>query len=183
MNAGHLKIAAIAALCWFSGMAGAGETAQTLAGTELKSEPFIDAGTVATLPAGAAVEIVKRQGGWMQVKSAGGDSGWLKMTGVKLGGGSADAKGDSGLGALWNVARSGRSGSTGVTVATGVRGLSPEDLKNARPAPEAVKKLDSFAAAKKDAEAFAGKAALRRQTIDYIADAGSGNAASGGGRK
>lgn len=195
MNISRMTVTAMTATMaalymMLGGVAHAGETAQTLANTELKGDPFADAATVATLPAGSAVEVVKRQGGWMRVKPASGESGWLKMTSVKLGSGGTDAKGDSGLGTLWNVARSGRSGNTGVTVATGVRGLTPEDLKNAKPAPEAVKKLDTFAATKNDAESFAGKAALRRQTVEYIAEAkvatdgGSGGGNTfGGGRK
>ena len=174
MNIMFLRLSAAAAimLCLMPcGAASAGEAAQTLANTELKGEPFSDAATVASLPAASAVEILKRQGGWMKVKPASGEGGWLKMTSVKLGGGDAAGKsGDSGLGSLLNVARNGRSGNTGVTVATGVRGLTPEDLKNAKPAPEAVKKLDSYAAAKGDAETFAGKAALKRQSVDYLAE-------------
>jgi hypothetical protein len=195
MKISHIQLTAtaaiMAALCLMpGGAASAGETAQTLANTELKGEPFVDAATVASLPAGSSVEIIKRQGGWMKVKPASGEGGWLKMTSVKLGGGDAAGKsGDSGLGSLLNVARSGRSGNTGVTVATGVRGLTPEDLKNAKPAPEAVKKLDSFAAAKGDAESFASKASLRRQTVDYVAEAKVASESTpsggtfGGGRK
>jgi hypothetical protein len=146
----------------------AAETGQVIASTELKGEPFADAKTIATLPPASPVEIIKRQGGWLRVKPAGGEAGWLKLTGVKLGGGEAKG-GDSGVGSLVNVARSGRSGNTGVTVATGVRGLTPEDLKNAQPAPEAVKKLDDYAVPRKDAEAFASKASLQRQNVEYLA--------------
>ena len=169
-------------------LAGAGEAAQTLTNIELKQEPFIDAQTIATLPAATAVEVITRQGGWMRIKPASGAEGWLKMSSIKLGSGTADAKGESGLGSLLNAARSGRSGNTGVTVATGVRGLSPEDLKNAKPAPEAVKKLDSFPNGKKEAESFASSGKLKSQAVEYLAEAKSvetagGNSLVGGGRK
>jgi hypothetical protein len=144
------------------------ETGQLLVNTDLKSEPFSDSQTLGSLQSNSAVEILKRQGGWMQVKPAGGGEGWVKMTSVKLGGGAAGTKGDSGLGELWNVARSGRSGNTGVTVATGVRGLGAEDLKNAKPNPDAVKKLKSYAVSRPDAESFAGSARLQRQTPEYL---------------
>lgn len=148
------------------------EMGQTLVNTDLKSEPFADAKTLASLPGNSAVDVLKRQGGWMQVKPAGNSEGWVKMTAVKLGGATANAKGgDSGMTALWNTAMQGRSGNTGVTVATGVRGLSPEDMKNAQPAPEQVKKLDSFAATKSQAESAAKSGKLSRQNIDYIVDA------------
>ena len=147
---------------------GFAETGQILVNIDLKSEPFSDAQTLEVLPGSSTVEILKRQGGWMQVKPAGGREGWVKLTSVKLGGGAAGAKGDSGLGELWNVARSGRSGNTGVTVATGVRGLGVEDLKNARPNPDALKKLKTYAANRSDAESFAGSARLQRQSPEYL---------------
>jgi hypothetical protein len=149
----------------------AAEMGQTLVNTDLKSEPFADAKTLASLPGNSAVDVLKRQGGWMQVKPAGNSEGWVKMTAVKLGGATTNAKADSGMTALWNTAMQGRSGNTGVTVATGVRGLSPEDMKNAQPAPEQVKKLDSFAATKSQAESAAKSGKLARQNIDYIVDA------------
>ena len=149
----------------------ASEIGQTLVNTDLKREPFADAKTLASLPANSAVDVLKRQGGWMQVKPAGNSEGWVKMTAVKLGGATANAQGDSGMATLWNTAMQGRSGNTGVTVATGVRGLSPEDMKNAQPAPEQVKKLDSFASTKSQAESAAKSGKLSRQSVDYIVDA------------
>jgi len=149
----------------------ASEIGQTLVSTDLKSEPFADAKTMASLPANSAVDVLKRQGGWMQVKPAGNSEGWVKMTALKLGGATANTKGDSGMSALWNTAMQGRSGNTGVTVATGVRGLSPEDMKNAQPAPEQVKKLDSLAATRSQAESAAKSGKLSRQNVDYIVDA------------
>lgn len=151
----------------------AADSAQTLASTELKKEPFADAQTLATLPASTTVDVLKRQGGWMQVKPASAAEGWVKMTSIKFGGTTTNPKGDSGLGSLLNVATTGRSGNTGVTVATGVRGLSPEDMKNAQPNPEAVKKLDDFAATKSQAESLASKGKLSSNKVDYLADAKS----------
>jgi hypothetical protein len=152
----------------------AAESGQTLVNTDLKSEPFADAKTLANLPGNSVVDVLKRQGGWMQVKPVGNSEGWIKMTAVKLGGATASAKGDSGMTALWNTAMQGRSGNTGVTVATGVRGLSPEDMKNAQPAPEQVKKLESFAATPSQAESAAKSGKLSRQSVDYIVDASGG---------
>lgn len=161
----------------------AGDPGQSLIAADLKQEPFADAKTVASLPVGSVLDVVKRQGGWMQVKAADGSEGWLKMTSIKLGTGTA-AKGESGLGSLLNVARSGRSGNTGVTVATGVRGLSAEELKNAKPAPDAVKKLDGFPNGKREAESFAGGAKLQSQKIEYLgmsqAATNSGSSFGGG---
>lgn len=152
----------------------AADTGQILVNTDLKAEPFADAKTLANLSSNSAVDVLKRQGGWMQVKPASNGEGWVKMTAIKLGGVSGNAKGDSGMTALWNTAMQGRSGNTGVTAANGVRGLSPEDMKNAQPSPEQVKKLESFAATKSQAEAAAKSGKLSRQNIDYVAEAGGG---------
>lgn len=149
----------------------AADTGQVLVATDLKSEPFADAKTLAMLQSNSTVGVLKRQGGWMQVKPVSAVEGWVKMTAIKLGGPGGAAKGDSGMTALWNAAAQGRSGNTGVTVATGIRGLTPEDMKNATPSPEGVKKLDSFAATKSQAESAAMSAKLSRQNVDYIVDA------------
>jgi hypothetical protein len=160
----------ILALALFSPVSWSGDAGQTLTDVGLKGEPFADAQTVGTLPAKAAVEIIKRQGGWLQIKTAEGLSGWAKMTSIKLEGGDAAKPGSNGLVDVFKAAQTGRSGNTGVTVATGVRGLSPEDLKNAKPNPDEVKKLDSFAATKPQAESLANKAKLTSQKVEYLAD-------------
>ena len=167
----HLFILALALL---SAASWGGDAGQTLAEVGLKGEPFADAQTVGTLPAKAAVEVIKRQGGWLQIKTAEGLSGWVKMTSIKLDGGGAAKSGNNGLVDAFKAAQTGRSGNTGVTVATGVRGLSPEDLKNANPNPDEVKKLDSFAATKSQTESLANKARLTSQKVEYLADSKSG---------
>lgn len=150
----------------------AAEGGYTARATELKQEPFIDAPTLGKLPVKSRVEILGRRGGWLKVKADGGE-GWLRMLSLRMdpraepeGG----RKGDLGIGSLVNVAR---TGSSGATVTTGVRGLSEEDLKNAQPKPEEMKKLQTFAADKAQAEMFAGEAKLIPQRIDYMAADGS----------
>ena len=48
----------------------AAETGYTLKATEVKDKPFLDATTLATLPEKTTVEILMRQGAWMQIKTA-----------------------------------------------------------------------------------------------------------------
>lgn len=147
----------------------ADETAETLSAVDLKKEPYSDASMVTALPALAALSVVKRQGAWVNVKSTAG-SGWLKMTTIKLTDGSSNAKksGDYGLSSLFNLGRKSRTASNGVTVTTGIRGLSEEELKNAQPNPQAVDKMDGFASNKSAGEKFAAKAKLKSQQIDYL---------------
>jgi len=133
----------------------------TVRATEIKQQPFSDATTVGMLVEKASVKVILRQGGWVKISSGQGD-GWVKMLNLR----STNTKqGDSGLQSLFNM---GRSGSSGITVATGVRGLSEEDLKNARPNPAELAKLKNYAADKGQAERFARTGKLNAQTLEFI---------------
>ncbi len=145
--------------------ASAQDTGFAVRRTELKAEPFTDAATVGSLAEKAQVRIVGRQGGWMKVESQAAN-GWVRMLAIRTARG-ADAKaGDSGVGALFNVAR---TGSSGTAVATGVRGLDKEQIQNAKPNPAELEKLSGYRADKGAAERFAdGKPALKAQSVDYL---------------
>lgn len=133
--------------------------------TEVKKEPFSDAETVETLSEQAQVQILKRQGGWLQVRS-GAATGWVRMLAIRVGAGQSRS-GDSGIKSLFNVARTGASGST---VSTGVRGLDKEQIRNASPNPAELAKLSGYAASRADAEHFASTGPeLKHQTIEYLA--------------
>lgn len=150
----------------------AGEIAYTVRATELKAKPFADAATLLSLAEHGKVEIVTRQASWMQVK-ADGTTGWVKMLSLRLGNTEAQKKtGDSGLGALFNVAATGNSGST---VTTGVRGLSEENLKHARPNPKALKTMQGYAVNEQDAIGFAKAGKLEDQRMDYLPPSGKGD--------
>ena len=146
------------------------ETGFAVRQTEVKKEPFSDAATVGTLAEKAQVKLVKREGGWMQIESAAA-AGWVRMLSIRIAAGAEKAGGDSGVKSLFNVAR---TGSSGTSVATGVRGLDKEQIKNARPNPVELQKLSAYAAARADAEQFAaGDPQLKAQSIDYLPLAGA----------
>lgn len=158
----------------------AAEAGRTLVAADLKQQPFVDAATVVNLPADTVLEVLRRQGGWMQVKTD-ANEGWLKMTAVKLGTAAATpGKSGNSLSTLVNLATTGRSGSSGVTVTTGVRGLGQEELKNAQPDHEAVSRMSSFTSAKNEAAAFAAGAKLQSQTLEYLAAPAATSATTGG---
>lgn len=151
-------------LCAFlAAPACAEQIAYTVRTTEIKQKPFSDAHTVASLGEMTKVSILSRQGGWVKISSSQG-SGWVKMLSLRYTS-TANKRGDTGLQSLLNV---GRSGSSGITVATGVRGLSEEDLKNAQPNPRELEKLQNFAANKSDAAKFARGANLKSRQLDYL---------------
>jgi len=158
-----VRIAIAIAVLVLAAPAFAQETGYAVRETEIKKEPYSDAQTLGTLPEKAQVKVLDRQNGWMQIES-GNQSGWVRMLSIRMDSGSSGFV--SGLKSLFSVAR---TGSSGRTVTTGVRGLDKEDIKNAKPNPEEVKKLAGFAASRSDAEKFAaGNPQLRSQKIDYL---------------
>lgn len=140
------------------------EAGVTAAQTELKKTPFLDAETTARLPAKTSLEILKRQGAWMEIKTADGKRGWVRMLNVRLGTG-AGTKGDSLGGTLAGL---GRAMNSQGTATTGIRGLSEEDLKNARPNPEEVSRMDKYDVSAAEAQRFAAAGGLKSQTVDYL---------------
>jgi hypothetical protein len=131
--------------------------------TDVKKEPFSDAETVGTLAEKSQVKVLGRQGGWAQIES-GALAGWVRMLSIRMNSGQSSIV--SGLKSLFSVAR---TGSSGTTVTTGVRGLDKEQIQNAKPNPEELKKLAAFAATRGDAEQFAaGNPQLKNQKIDYL---------------
>jgi len=141
------------------------QVAYTVRSTEIKQLPYSDATTVATLGEKASVNVMSRQGGWVKINSGKGN-GWVRMLSLR-GDSTAKKSGDSGLQSMINV---GRSGSSGITMTTGIRGLSEEDLKNAHPNPGEFEKLKNYAANKAKAEKFARDAKLKTQQLDYLPD-------------
>ena len=133
--------------------------------TELRSAPAIDASVKGLLTGRTAVDIVSTKGGWVQVKTADGKSGWLRLlsvepTDAKTAGGSL-----KGLVAAGNVAR---TGSTGSTAATGVKGISKEELAGAKPNFSEVAQLDRYRADPADGQQHARGASLKAQAVDLL---------------
>lgn len=152
------------ALCYAAGT-WAQEEAYVIRETELKAKPYSDAQTLFMLPARSKVIVLQRRASWNQVKS-GTTTGWVKMLSLQLARGTSTRRADGGLRSLFNVAR---TGSSGATVTTGVRGLSEEQLTNAKPNPAALEELDRYAADRRAAERFAAQGKLRAQQVDYLA--------------
>jgi hypothetical protein len=138
------------------------EPATVIRATELKKEPASDSATVADIPENAAVDALERKGGWTRIK-AGGSEGWVRMLALRYGAGPAKS-GDTGVSQLFNVAR---TGSSGTQVTTGVRGLDEKQLANAQPNPAELAKLENFAADRDAASSFAAQGKLDARTVDY----------------
>ena len=157
-----IKIYALLALLIMQ-PAWAAESGTALKADTIRAEPFADAKAVTALNAGDKVEILKKNGGWLQVKSAKG-SGWIRMLSVRKGDarkGSGDAAGLLGL-------ASGRAGTGKVVATTGIRGLNEEELKSAKFSETEIKLAESFATEKADAQKFAAQGKLAARKFDYL---------------
>jgi hypothetical protein len=151
----------------FASGALAQEAAFTNRATELKDRGAADARTVAPLPEGASLTVLERAGGWTRVE-AGGQQGWVRVFHLRFP--ATVQAGESGgvLGSVTSALGFGRERSKGATMATtGIRGLSPEDLKNASPDPAALARLQSYRADNSAAERFAREGRLERVAADY----------------
>jgi hypothetical protein len=129
----------------------------------LKAEPFRDAKTTGSLSVGDQVVILKKNGGWLNVKSARG-SGWVRMLSIRRG---ASGKSSASVAGLAGLA-SGRAGTGKVIAATGIRGLGEEELKAAKYDEAQVTQAESFSTSRDEAQQFARKGKLKVQQVDYL---------------
>jgi hypothetical protein len=141
------------------------EAGSVLKDDTLRAEPYADAKPLADLRKGEQVTILQRASGWYQVR-VGSTQGWVRMLSVRRGepaktGAAAEVGGVAAL-------ATGRAGTGQIVSTTGVRGLSEEELKGARFDEAQLKKAESFAVSRADAQTFAADAPLRSRQFDYL---------------
>lgn len=139
------------------------ENGTALKSDKIRSEPFGDATALATLAVGDKVEILRRVGGWLSIRSAKG-SGWVRMLSIRKG---AAGKGGGEVAGVLSIA-SGRAGTGKVVSTTGIRGLNEEELKSAKFNADELKLAESFATTRADAYGFAKTGELKSQKFDYL---------------
>lgn len=161
MNSIKYAIALCALL--LGGAACAADSGTMLKPDEIKAEPFRDAKTVAKLASGDKVSILKKDGGWLQVKSSKG-SGWVRMLSVRKG----DARKGSGEASGLLSLASGRASTGKVVSTTGIRGLNEEELKAAKFDEPELKRAESYAASRADAQKFAAQGKLQPLPFEYL---------------
>lgn len=131
---------------------------------ELKAQPFVDAANVGTIGANQPVTILARRGGWAQVQSS-GKTGWIHLLNLRLSGGAGPA-GHNDLRVAASVLR---TGSSGKTVTTGIKGLDEEAIVNASVNTAALAELAAYAASPDEARAGARQAGLKENAgIAYL---------------
>lgn len=129
----------------------------------LMAKPSATAATVGKMSKGMAVDILAKQGGWLQVK-AGAAQGWVRLLSVRAGSGGTSGGGLAGVAGVAGAATQ-KSDSSRVVAVAGVRGLNEEDLKGAKYNAEEMAKLEGYAMSKAQAQAFAEKSGLKARKV------------------
>lgn len=134
----------------------AAETGSALKNDSIRYEPYADAKVVGNFSRGESLQILKKQGAWLQVKTK-KNTGWVRLLSVKRG--AASSSGNQLSGVL--AAANGRAGTGQVVSTTGVRGLSNEDLKAAKFNEAEIKAMESNAVSAAQAKQFAASGGLK----------------------
>lgn len=139
--------------------------AQTVQATELRAEPANSAAALARLDKLAQVVVLQRQGGWYEVQTGSGQRGWLPLLSLRFDK-NAPARSNN-LGNLLSLGQAAPASG----VATGVRGISDEELRSAKAAGLTgdLQTLETFAASPGQARSFAQQGGLRSKTVPYAA--------------
>jgi hypothetical protein len=159
---------AFACLLWLASAAAFAQgQAFTNRATDLKDQGNDQARTIASLKENTEVKVLQRGGGWTKVE-AGGQSGWVKVFHLRFPATAATESSGGGFLSGLSSAIGGKPRTQQAGIQTvGVRGLSPEELKNASPDAEALKRMQSYAADRGAAERFAREAKLAEVKVDY----------------
>jgi hypothetical protein len=162
-----LRIAALIATLFLASAAWGQEQAFTNRSTELKDLGSPSGKTLATLAENTSVKVIARGGGWTKV-DANGQQGWVNVFHLRFPA-SVEKSTSSGnpLTSITGFFGGNKQPQTATIATTGIRGLSPEDLKNANPDPAALAKAQGYRADKSSAERFAKDGKLATASVDY----------------
>lgn len=176
-----LLLLVLTAMLWSAGAADS-ERAIVIRTATVKAAPSFGARTITVLPAGSAVRLGTRVGGWQKVTilPEARQSGWLRTYQVRTHINSNESviknrqseRGVlSGLSSLSSATaglfgqREMEGGSGSMTATMGVRGLSEADLENARPNSEELALLKRNSTGSKNARKFAQAGKLKAQKV------------------
>lgn len=167
---------------------------RTVTEAQLRIAPSGAAASRARLAEGTELDVIRRQGAWLEVRvPSGAAEGWVEQSSVradtpaaaapvgKKKSGGFFANLSRGIARLLGGSRDVPEDQGNVTV--GIRGLAPEDLAATIPDPAELEEMEGFRSDRDGAYRFAGEAHLTVQSIEYFEPAGapaSGPAATGG---
>jgi len=151
----YILIAASFLPMLYAGLSIAAETGSALKKDSIRAEPFADARVTGNFNRGDKVEILKKQGAWLQVKTK-KNTGWVRLLSIKRGSSSA-ANQTAGI----LAAASGRAGTGQVVSTTGIRGLGEEELKAAKFNETEIKTLEGYTLSAEQGRQFAAAGNLK----------------------
>ena len=154
-----LRVVLFAAGLLIGSAALASERGLLLRAGDLLAEPFIDAQKLARLTPNQSVTIVERRGGWVAVE-AGGKRGWVRLLNLRLEPAAIPTAGRP-TAAL-------RTGSTGRTVATGVKGLDEADIRSAALDRAQLARLEQFGVGDDAAKQYGSQNKLQESKVAYL---------------
>jgi hypothetical protein len=139
---------------------------------DLRQGPSDSTAAVVSLPAQAPVtRLPERQGPWMRVTSAAGQTGWIHMFDLATASAPTSA-GSTASGMLRGLTSFLNRGNTQtITTATatvGIRGMGAEDIANAQPNLTALKQAEALRADAAQARKFAGEALLTARAVEAL---------------
>lgn len=142
------------------------ELAYTNRNTDLYEKAMLDAAKLASLANQTKLDLLQRNGAWVQVKTGQGQTGWVQLFHLRLDGNGGSAAGSTGTGSnlVGNLLAGGRTSNSG-TVGTGVKGLSKEDIQNAQVNFAEFQKMQSYAANKQAANDYARSNSLVSRAV------------------
>jgi hypothetical protein len=162
----RLAATLLVALLALASSAWAQDQAFTNRATELKEKGDAQSKTVASLAENTAVKVLGRGGGYTQVE-ANGQRGWVRAFHLRFPATIEKGESGGGLASFTSIFGGGREQKQATIGTTGIRGLSPEDLKNAAPDAAALAKAQSYRSDKPAAERFAREGKLADVKVDY----------------
>ena len=157
-------------LCASSASADSGTTTGK---TDLREKASFDSAVLATLAAKTRVDVLQLGGGWTQVKTGVGQTGWVRLNSLQFDAAGSSAN-SSPSGSLMNsLANSGRTSNSG-SVGSGVKGLDKEDLRRASPNYSELQKMQANAVSRDSARGFAQKSSLSQLNVAYLDQGNTG---------
>jgi hypothetical protein len=103
------------------------QEARTFQGTQLRQDPSATSQKIADVAAKKSVKVLEKKGFWVKIEAE-GKSGWIKLSDIELPSISNNI----------DPLSTGRKANGNIVNTAGVRGLSPEELKGAKPNTEAL---------------------------------------------
>ena len=156
-----LKIVGSIALLLSTGLTIAADTDSALKTDNMRFEPYADAKVVGSVSRGESLQIIKKQGAWLQVKTK-KNVGWVRLLSVKRG--ATTANSGTNIAALTN----GRAGTGQIVSTTGIRGLNEQELKAAKFNETEINTLENFAQTAEQAKQFANAGQLKMTSLATI---------------